>query len=124
MPALAKRAVLALAKEKTARSHHVFVNSKATVTNFQLKEDIVTTASSGMLDQIHVEKQEIKGQEVCVSVTAKISPIKLDNAIQQKTKAKQVADSSLMPVLTEGSRFELKLWTKKQAGRYSWGVTI
>ena len=62
-PALAKRAALALAQEQAVRSQHVFVSSKSTVTNFQLEEDIVTTASSGMLEQIHVDKQDIKGRK-------------------------------------------------------------
>ena len=115
-PALAKRAALALAQEQAVRSHHVFVSSKSTVTNFQLEEDIVTTASSGMLEQIHVDKQDSKGQEVCVTITAKLSPIKLNSVIQQKTKAQQVADAAQMPVLTDGSGFELKLWTYKQGG--------
>lgn len=115
-PALAKRAALALAQEQAVRSHHVFVQSSATVKNFQLEEDIVTTASTGMLQHTRIDKQEQKGQEICTSITAQISPVKLDEVIQQKAKAKKVADAAQIPVLTEGSSFELKLWTNKQPG--------
>lgn len=115
-PALAKRAALALAQEQAVRSHHVFVRSSSMVKNFQLEEDVVTTASTGMLQHIHIDKQEQKGQEVCTSITAQISPMKLDEVIQQKAKAKKVADAAQIPVLTEGSSFELKVWANKQAG--------
>ncbi len=115
-PALAKRAALALAQEQAVRSHHVFVQSALTVKNFQLEEDVVTTASTGMLQHIHIEKQEQKGQEICTSITAKISPVRLDEVIQQKTKAKKVSDAAQIPVLTEGSSFKLQVWTNKQAG--------
>ncbi len=115
-PALAKRAALALAQEQAVRSHHVFVQSSATVKNFQLEEDVVTTVSTGMLQHIHIDKQEQKGQEICTSITAQISPVKLDEVIQQKSKAKTVADAAQIPVLTEGSSFELKLWTNKPSG--------
>lgn len=115
-PALAKRAALALAQEQAVRNHHVFVQSSATVKNFQLEEDVVTTASTGMLQHIHIDKQIKKGQEICTSITAKISPVKLDEVIQQKAKAKKVADAAQIPVLTEGSSFELQVWTNKQAG--------
>ena len=115
-PALAKRAALALAQEQAVRSHHVFVQSSATVKNFQLEEDVVTTASTGMLQHIHIDKQEQKGQEICTSITAQISPVKLDEVIQQKAKAKKVADAAQIPVLTDGSAFELKLWTNKPSG--------
>lgn len=115
-PALAKRAALALAQEEAVRSHHVFVQSSAMVKNFQLEEDVVTTASTGMLQHIHIDKQEQKGQEICTSITAQISPVKLDEVIQQKAKAKKVADAAQIPVLTEGSSFELKLWTNKPSG--------
>jgi len=36
--------------------------------------------------------------------------------IQQKATAKQVADAAQIPVLTEGSSFDLQLWTNKPAG--------
>lgn len=115
-PALAKRAALALAQEQAVRTHRVFVQSTSTVKNLRLEEDIVTTASSGMLEQIHIDKQEQKGQEICISITAKISPVKFDDVIQQKANAKQIADAAQIPVLTEGSSFDLQLWTNKPAG--------
>jgi len=115
-PALAKRAALALAQDQAVRTHRVFVQSSSTVKNLRLEEDIITTASSGMLEQIHVDKQEQKGQEICVSITAKISAVKFNEVIQQKATAKQVADAAQIPVLTEGSSFDLQLWTNKPAG--------
>lgn len=115
-PALAKRASLALAQEQAVRSHHVFVRSVSTVRNFQLEEDVVTTVSTGMLQQVQVTKEERKGQEVCVSITAMISAEKLADVIRQKTQAQQISASAQLPVLTEGSSFALTLWTNKRPG--------
>lgn len=115
-PALAKRAALALAMEQAVRSHHVFVESYSTVKNFQLEEDIVATASTGILLHTRIDKETQEGQKICRSITAQISPVKLDEVIQQKIKAKKVADAAQIPILTEGSSFELKVWTNKHAG--------
>ena len=108
-PALAKRAAYALAQEQAVRSHHVFVESSNTVKNFQLEEDIVTTASTGILLHTRIDKETQEGQKICISITAQISPIKLDELIQQKAKAKKVAAAAQIAVLTKGSSFELKM---------------
>lgn len=108
-PALAKRASLALAQEQAVRSHHVFVDSSSTIKNFQLEEDVVTTASTGILLHTRIDKETQEGQKICISITAQISPIKLDELIQQKAKAKKVAAAAQIAELTEGSSFELKI---------------
>lgn len=115
-PALAKRAALALAQEQAVRNHHVFVSSSSTVKNFQLEEDVITTASTGLLQRLRADEPVQKGQEICISITAEISPLKLDEVIHQKANAKKIAAAAQMPVLTEGSSFELQLWTNKPAG--------
>ena len=115
-PSLAKRAALALAQEQAVRSHHVFVESSNTVKNFQLEEDVLTTASTGILLHTRIDKETQEGQKICTSITAQISPMKLVELIQQKAKAKKVAGAAQIPVLTEGSSFELKVWANKHAG--------
>ncbi|MBI4003199.1 MAG: hypothetical protein HY348_15645 [Nitrospira defluvii] len=94
------------------------MQSSSTIKNFRLEDDIITTASSGMLEQIQIDKQEQKGQEICVSITAKIILVKIDAVIQQKANAKQIVDAAQIPVLTEGSSFELQLWTNNRRVKF------
>ena len=115
-PALAKRAAVALAQEEAVRSHRVYVQSASTVENFQLRDDVIQTATTGMLQEVRITKEERDGQRICMTLTAKISPVKLEGLIHQTTKAQQVADAAQTAVLTDGSAFELKVWTNKPAG--------
>lgn len=115
-PAHAKKAAMALAQEQAVKSYRVYVQSSSTVKNFQLEDDLIQTASAGMLQDVQIEKQDKKEQEICIAVTAKINPVKMDELIQQKTKAKDVAQTAAAPLLTGGTGFGLKVWTNKEPG--------
>jgi uncharacterized protein DUF4384 len=114
-PALARRAAVTLAQEEAVRSHHVYVRSVSTVQNFQLRDDVIQTASAGMLENVRITKEEKKDQQICVTLTGRMSAVKLEGLIHQKAKAQEVADAAQTAVLTEGSAFELKVWTNKPA---------
>ena len=58
-PAKARRGAMAIAQEDAVRKHHVFVDSSVRVKNFQLEEDLIQTASTAMLQEIQIEKEEI-----------------------------------------------------------------
>ena len=65
-PAQAKQAAQSIAQEKAVRSHRVFVQSATKVKNFQLEDNVIQTASAGMLEQVKVEKEEKdKGRVIC-----------------------------------------------------------
>jgi hypothetical protein len=115
-PAKAKKAAMALARQQAVEGYRVYVQSVAVVKNFQLEDDLVQTASVGMLQDVQVEKQEKKDQEICITITAKISPVKMEELIQQKTKAKDIAQAAQAPVLSGGSGFGLKVRANKAAG--------
>lgn len=117
-PAKAKKASLALARENAVSSHHVYVQSASTVKNFQLEDDVIQAASAAMLQDVRIEKQEQKDREVCTVITAKISPVKLNDLIKQQTQAKDLAQAAETPLLAGGSSFGVKVWTNKHAGRF------
>lgn len=115
-PARAKRAAEARAREQAVANHRVYVQSASTVKNFQLEDDLIQTVSAGLLSDVRTAFEE-KGREICASVTAQISPVKLDELIRQQTKAKDVAQAAQAP-LVAGASFGLRLWTNKPEGRF------
>ena len=117
-PAKARRAAIAIAQEEAVRRHHVFVESSQRVKNFQLEEDLIQTASAAMLQEIQIEKEERKAQEICITLTAKISPVSIEDMIRQRLNAKEIAQSAKTALLPAQPTFGLKVWTNKPEGRF------
>ena len=125
-PAQAKQAAQTIAQEKAVRSHRVFVQSASRVKNFQLEDNVIQTASAGMLEQVKVEKEEKKsGQEICVTITAKLSPVSIEEMIQQRINAKDIAqEAAKSKVLSSSSGFGVRVWTNKTDGRFTEGEPL
>lgn len=117
-PAKARKAATALAQEEAVRKHHVFVKSSQRVKNFQLEEDLIQTASAAMLQEIQIEKEERKAQEICITLTAKISPVSMEDMIRQRVNAKEIAQSAKTALVPNQPTFGLKVWTNKTEGRF------
>jgi len=117
-PAKARRGAMAIAQEEAVRRHHVFVESSARVKNFQLEEDIIQTASAAMLQEIQIEKEERKAQEICITLTAKISPVSIEDMIRQRLNAKEIARDAQGALVPDKPAFGLKVWTNKPEGRF------
>ena len=115
---------MVLAQEQAVRTHHVFVEASSTVRNLQLEEDLVQTVSAGMLKQIRVENEEKKGQEICITVTAKLSPVSFEDLIQQRAKAKQIAQVAQTPLMPQSQGYGLKVWVDKLDGYYVEGERV
>lgn len=118
-PAKARRAATALAQEQAIRTHRVFVESSTRVKNFQLEDDIVQTASAAMLQDIVIEKEERKSQEICVTVSAKLSPVSAEDMIRQRVQAKEISQTAQSALVPDQASFGLKVWTNKPDGRFS-----
>lgn len=125
-PAQAKQAAQSIAQEKAVRSHRVFVQSATKVKNFQLEDNVIQTASAGMLEQIKVEKEEKKtGQEICVRISAKLSPLSIDEMIRQKINAADISEEAKKSkVLSTASGFGVRVWTNKTDGRFLEGERL
>jgi len=117
-PAKARKGAMALAQEDAVRKHHVFVESSQRVKNFQLEEDLIQTASAAMLQEIQIEKEERKAQEICITITAKISPVSIEDMIRQRLNAKEIARDAQGALVPDKPAFGLKVWTNKPGGRF------
>ena len=117
-PAKARRGAMALAQEEAVRKHHVFVKSSQRVKNFQLEEDLIQTASAAMLQEIQIEKEERKAQEICITLTAKISPVSMEDMIRQRVNAKEISQSAKTALVPSQPTFGLRVWTNKPEGRF------
>jgi len=125
-PAQAKRAAQIIAQEAAVRSHRVFVQSNTRLKNFQVEEDVIQTASAAMLQNVKVEKEWKKeSQEICVKITANLSPISAEELIKQRINAKDIAEEAAnSKVLATAPGFGLRLWTNKSDGRFLEGERL
>ena len=112
-PAKAKRAAMALAQEEAVRRHRVFVEASTRVKNFQLDEDVVRTASAAFLQDVVIEKEERQNQEICVTLTAKLSPISAEEMLRQKIAAKEISQKVETALIPSKQAFGLRIWTNK-----------
>ena len=117
-PAKARRAAMALAQEEAVRRHRVFVEASTRVKNFQLDEDVVRTASAAFLQDVVVEKEERKNQEICVTISAKMSPISAEEMLRQKIAAKEISQKVESALIPRKQAFGLKIWTNKNENNF------
>ena len=123
-PIKARRGATAIAQEQAIRSHRVFVTSLTRVKNFQLEEDVIQTASAAMLQDIRIEKEERKAQEICITLSAKISPISMEDMIRQRINAKEITQTAKSVLVPAQPSFGLKVWTNKAEGRFLEGEKL
>lgn len=123
-PKLAREMAMAEARKAAVESNRIYVQSATTVKNFQLENDVTQTNSGGVLQDVQIEKKEEKGREICITIIAKFSPAKLEELIQQRVKAKDIAQSTQAPILTSGSAFGVKVWTNKSDANFVEGERL
>lgn len=112
------------AQEEAVRSFGVFVKSSSRIKNFQMEEDIIQTTSAAMLQDIVVEEEERKPQEICITLRARISPVSLEEMIKQRLGAKEIAQEAQATLNPPQPKFGVKVWTNKPNGRYSEGEKL
>lgn len=117
-PAKARRAAMAVAQEAAIRTHRVFVESSSRVKNFQLEDDLIQTASAAILQNVLVEKEERKNQEVCITLTATLSPVSVEDLIRQRVQAREISQEAQAVAPPEQAGFGLRLWTNREQGRF------
>lgn len=120
----ARRLAMALARGEAVKNYKVFIQAKTTVKNDQIEEDIMQAVSAATLSDTKIVKQEQKDREICITISARVSPKKLEEAIEQHTKADDLAKSAKEPLLHRASDFELKVWTNKQEGVFVEGEPL
>lgn len=123
-PINARKAAIIIAQEDAVTHHHVFVQSESKLKNFHLEEDLIQTASAAMLENVQVEKEEREAQKICVHITAKLSPVSVQELITQRVNAKEIAEEALVPVIPKNETFGFRVWTNKSNGRYVEGERL
>ncbi|HJU05973.1 MAG TPA: DUF4384 domain-containing protein, partial [Nitrospiraceae bacterium] len=78
----------------------------------------IQTASAAMLEHTEIEKEEKKAQEICVTITAKISPVSMEELIRQRVTAKEISKEAQSTFTPKTASFGLRLWANKEDGRY------
>jgi hypothetical protein len=81
-PAAAREAALALAQKQALRGYRVYVEAATTVKNLAVEEDLILSQAAAVLRDLRIVKSEKKGQEVCVSITAKVDPAEFERYLQ------------------------------------------
>ena len=81
-PSAAREAALALAQKHAVRSYRVYVEAATTVKNLAVEEDLILSQAAAVLRDLKVIKSEKNGQEVCISITAKIDPAEFERYLQ------------------------------------------
>ena len=123
-PGQAHRAALALAQQDAVRSFRVYVESLTTVRNSQLEDDIIESASVGVLEGVKTQNVDEKGRQVCIAITARVDPTALDKLITQRVNARKNAETVQAPVAAVAPSFGLKVWTNKTEGRFVEGERL
>ncbi len=113
-PRQAQRAAEAIAHEKAVSSYRVYVDSLTRIRNSELQEDLVQSISAGLLRNVE-SQMESKDRTVCVNVTGMIDPAQMDQLIEQRIKANEVARAAQTAVLSPQNTIGLKVWTDKSA---------
>lgn len=109
-----------IARERAVESHHVMVQVSKTVENYQLRKELVQTASAGLLKNPKIEKEERKpNQEICVTISALLSPLTIEETVRQQVMAKQVnGEAAETKVLFRSTGGGIHISTNKADGQF------
>lgn len=82
----AKSLCYTMAIRNAIESLTVFVQSTATVDNYQLKNDLIQMISSGYIDELNIDKEKVNGRTIYYSISGYVNPIVVKQIIQNKVK--------------------------------------
>ena len=71
-----------------------------------------------MLQDIHIDSEARKAQEICIIPSAKISPVSIEDMIRQRINAKEIPQNAQTAVVLDTQAFGLNVWTNKTDGRF------
>ena len=126
-PAQGKKKALALARERAVENHQVFISNKTSIENFQLKEDLIQSVSSGMLKNVTIQKETEEGRTMCVWIVGHIQPSQIEDEIVRRMEQRELKNELSLLLDSpahEGAGEEhpgLKIWLNKPDGSYREG---
>jgi hypothetical protein len=129
-PAQGKKKALAKARERAVENHQVFISSKTSIENFQLKEDIIQAVSAGMLKNVIIQEETEEGRILCVRIVAQIAPSLMQAEIERRLEQREL-NNDLVTLLDTpvngavgGKSPGLKIWLNKPDGFYQEGDNL
>jgi hypothetical protein len=124
-----------LALREAVESYAVFIQASSTVENFQLKEDVIQSISSGYLKGVKIIEQLEEGRTITITVEADIDPDQVVSMVNQlsesagagtETKESDLSTDrekkpiAFLPVLTEmESRMQSAVYLMKSKKYYA-----
>ena len=129
-PAQGKKKALAKARERAVENHQVFISSKTSIENFQLKEDLIQSVSAGMLKNVTIQEETEEGRILCVRIVAHIEPSLMQAEIERRLEQREL-NNELVTLLDApvngavvGERPGLKIWLNNSDGFYREGDNL
>ena len=80
----AKSLCYTMALRNAIESLTVFVQSTATVDNYQLKNDLIQTIASGYIDELKTIEEKVEGRNVHYKISGYVNPNAVKNVIQNR----------------------------------------
>lgn len=89
--AVAREIALSMAKRDALEGYAVFVNATATVDNYVLKNNIITSVSASVLHNMKItsKKENLDKREVCRTITAVVKEIEVKKEIATRIRLSQ-----------------------------------
>jgi hypothetical protein len=113
----AQKKALALAREAMLQKIKTFTENAERLTGQGLDHEVVAAASRVGLKNERITKQTVKGNQVCVWLTATPNSPEIAKLIKQRVDAKELAKKVQEPEIgPASSNFGLKVWTNHKAG--------
>lgn len=83
---VARDIALSLAKREALESYSVFVESASALENAQLRNDLITSLSAGMMQGLRItdKREDLERREICISVQAEVKPVEVKKVITSR----------------------------------------
>ncbi len=81
-----------LALREALESYAIYVESSTTIENYELKEDILHTISSGYLTNVEILEQSEEGRTITTTIQATVQPDDVKSEIEKKVQQNTSSD--------------------------------
>ncbi|TAL11171.1 MAG: DUF4384 domain-containing protein [Nitrospirae bacterium] len=113
----AQKKALSIAREAMLQKIKAFAENAELLSGQGIDHEVVAAASRIGLTNERITRQTVKGNQVCVWLTAMPNSPEISKLIKQRVHAKELAKKVQEPELASASsNFKLKVWTNHKAG--------
>ncbi len=123
-PNMAEAKAKSEAKQEAVSSHAVRIESFTEVVNFQLKQDIIQSATVGLLHDLRWGDVEWNGREACIELHAKLDVQSIQEELERRVSARKISERVQAPDLSFKGNFNLEIKLNKTDGKYKEGEEL